>query len=59
VADGCQLDVSLLYEVVADDVMTMLLPINVMRNYALLQVGWGGAGRGGGGSGGMGMGRVV
>lgn len=39
VADGCQLDASLLYEVVADDVMMMLLPINVMRNYALLQVG--------------------
>ncbi|GBF89222.1 hypothetical protein Rsub_02099 [Raphidocelis subcapitata] len=37
VADGCQLDMSLLYEVVADDVMTMLLPINVMRNYALVQ----------------------
>jgi hypothetical protein len=45
VSDGCQLDVSLLYEVVADDVMTMLLPINVMRNYALLQVGRVGAGR--------------
>jgi hypothetical protein len=41
VADGCQLDVSLLYEVVADDVMTLLLPINTMRNYALLQVGGG------------------
>lgn len=37
-AGGCQLDVSLLYEVVAEDVMTLLLPINVMRNYALLQV---------------------
>lgn len=37
--DGCQLDVALLYEVVADDVMTLLLPINVMRNYALVQVG--------------------
>jgi hypothetical protein len=34
---GCQLDTALLYEVVADDVMTLLLPINVMRNYGLLQ----------------------
>jgi hypothetical protein len=37
VADGCQLDVSLLYEVVAEDVMGLLLPINTMRNYGLLQ----------------------
>jgi hypothetical protein len=44
VADGCQLDLSLLYEVVADDVMAMLLPINVMRNYALVQVGGGDGG---------------
>jgi len=40
-AEGCQLDIALLYEVVADDVMTLLLPINVMRNYALLQVRFG------------------
>lgn len=36
-ASGCQLDASLLYEVVADDVMALLLPINVMRNYAMVQ----------------------
>lgn len=36
-AGGCQLDASLLYEVVGDDVMPALLPINVMRNYALIQ----------------------
>lgn len=34
---GCQLDASLLYEIVGDDTMAVLLPINVMRNYALLQ----------------------
>ncbi len=45
-AGGCQLDVSLVYEVVADDIMTLLLPINVMRNYALLQVGGGVGGDG-------------
>ena len=35
--DGCALDVMLLYEVVGDEMMTLLLPINTMRNYALLQ----------------------
>ena len=35
---GCQLDVMLLYETVIDDVMLVLLPINGMRNHALLQV---------------------
>lgn len=35
--DNCQLDILLLYEVVADDVMTVMFPINSMRNYALLQ----------------------
>jgi hypothetical protein len=60
VKDGCQLDVMLLYEVVSEEVMTVLLPINVMRNYALLQVGEyasrrdGGPEAGAGGEGGAG-----
>jgi glycosyltransferase-like protein LARGE len=33
----CRLDAMLLYETVADDRMAVLLPINAMRNYALLQ----------------------
>ncbi len=32
----CQLDLMLLYETVVDSVMTVLLPINTMRNYGLL-----------------------
>jgi Glycosyl-transferase for dystroglycan len=36
-AGNCQLDIMLLYETVIDDVMMVLLPINTMRNYALLQ----------------------
>lgn len=35
--DNCQLDIMLLYEVVLDDVMKVMFPINSMRNYALLQ----------------------
>ena len=35
---SCQLDMMLLYETVSENVMTVLLPINTMRNYALLQV---------------------
>ena len=35
---GCQLDLVLVYEVVADDLMRELLPINTIRNFALLQV---------------------
>lgn len=35
--DNCQLDILLLYEVVQDDVMKVMFPINSMRNYALLQ----------------------
>ena len=37
---GCQLDVLLLYEVVLDDVMEVMFPVNTLRNLALLQVGW-------------------
>lgn len=33
----CRLDAMLLYETVADERMAVLLPINVMRNHALLQ----------------------
>jgi glycosyltransferase-like protein LARGE len=33
----CRLDAMLLYETVADERMAVLLPINAMRNYALLQ----------------------
>eukprot|EP00879_Flechtneria_rotunda_P010851 GHRR01011340.1.p1 GENE.GHRR01011340.1~~GHRR01011340.1.p1 ORF type:complete len:323 (+),score=75.49 GHRR01011340.1:846-1814(+) len=36
-ADNCQLDILLLFETVADDVMKVMFPINTMRNYALLQ----------------------
>lgn len=36
-ADNCQLDIMLLYETVLDDVMTVMFPINTLRNYALLQ----------------------
>ncbi len=37
-AEGaCQLDLMLLYETVAEDVMNVLLPVNTMRNYALVQ----------------------
>jgi hypothetical protein len=35
--DNCQLDIMLLYEVVYDEVMKVMFPINSMRNYALLQ----------------------
>jgi hypothetical protein len=35
--DNCQLDILLLYEVVEDEVMQVMFPINSMRNYALLQ----------------------
>lgn len=35
--DNCQLDILLLYEVVLDEVMKVMFPINSMRNYALLQ----------------------
>ncbi|KAI8471024.1 MAG: glycosyl-transferase for dystroglycan-domain-containing protein [Monoraphidium minutum] len=34
---GCQLDVLLLYEVVLDDVMEVMFPVNALRNFALLQ----------------------
>jgi hypothetical protein len=45
---GCQLDLLLLYEVVQDDVMSMMFPVNSLRNMALLQArgGRGGWGRG-------------
>ncbi len=33
---GCALSAMLLYETVADELMTVLLPINTMRNYALV-----------------------
>lgn len=35
---GCQLDVMLLFEVVADPVMEVMFPVNTIRNMALLQV---------------------
>jgi glycosyltransferase-like protein LARGE len=35
--EGCALDVLLLFETVADDLMPAVLPVNAMRNYALLQ----------------------
>lgn len=35
--DNCQLDLMLAYEVVGDPLMQTLLPINALRNYALLQ----------------------
>lgn len=34
----CQLDMMLLYETVEESIMQVLLPINTMRNYALIQV---------------------
>eukprot|EP00877_Chromochloris_zofingiensis_P009613 jgi/Chrzof1/4905/Cz15g04010.t1 len=37
VLDGCQLDMILLYETVAEPMMQVLLPINTLRNYALIQ----------------------
>lgn len=36
-ADNCQLDIMLLYETTLDDVMSVMFPINTLRNYALLQ----------------------
>lgn len=35
---GCQLDILLVYEVVLDDVMEVMFPVNALRNLALLQV---------------------
>ena len=35
--NNCQLDIMVLYETVADEVMMVMFPINTMRNYALLQ----------------------